>query len=423
MIEKKSNRANESYYYIEHNSGLPIYVYPKEGYTSTYVIFGTRYGSINTKFKANGELIEVPDGIAHYLEHKLFESEDGDAFSRYAKTGASANAFTSFDKTCYLFSCTKNFKESLEILLDFVQSPYFTDETVKKEQGIIGQEIGMFDDDPYWMLMFNLLKALYHEHPVKIDIAGTVESIAEITPKKLYDCYNAYYNLHNMVLCVVGNTNVDEVLEVADRILKPVEKVQTESLFPIEPENIVKARIEQKFPIAVKMFELGFKEKTSSERVNSHDMACTDVLLEAFASKSSKLYEELLNLGLISTASFDYEYFEGPGFATVIFSGESDDPDEVARIIRRHADELHKNKIDKESFETAKKTVYGRSLIILDSTEFICTNLVNGHFSKVELFDYIECVANLTLDEVNKRLEDQLISEKSALSVVSPLGD
>lgn len=421
MIKKISDRTNESYYYIEHSSGLPIYVYPKDGYNATYAIFGTRYGSINTKFKSNGEVISVPDGTAHYLEHKLFESEDGDAFTRYAKTGASANAFTSFDQTCYLFSCTENFKESLEILLDFVQSPYFTDETVQKEQGIIGQEIGMYADDPNWMVMFNLLRCLYHEHPVKIDIAGTVESIAKITPKTLYDCYNAYYNLHNMALCIVGNVDVDEVLKIADKTLKPVEKVEVESLFPSEPKDIVKSHIEQEFPIAVQMFELGFKEDVSSDRVNVHDTACTDILLEAFASKSSKLYEELLNLQLINTASFGYEYFEGPGFATVIFSGESENPEKVAEIIRAHADKLHEDKIDAESFERSKRAVYGRTLASLNNIEAIGTGIINGHFSGIGLFEYIEAVANLRLEDVNQRLNHELLSEYSALSIVRPI--
>ncbi len=199
--EIKSQLTGDKYYKVKHKSGLNIYVYEKEGYNSTYAVFGTRYGSINTTFSSNGgEKMTVPDGIAHYLEHKLFECEDGDAFAKYAKTGANANAFTSFDKTCYLFSTTDNFKESLEILLDFVQRPYFTEETVAKEQGIIGQEIKMYDDSPEWRVMFNLLEIMYHNHPVKIDIAGTVESIAKITPELLYKCYNTFYNLTNMAL-------------------------------------------------------------------------------------------------------------------------------------------------------------------------------------------------------------------------------
>ena len=200
--EIKSDILNEKYYKINHPSGLTVYVLPKENYSSAYAVFGTKYGSIDTRFKRSDsdKWTEVPEGIAHFLEHKLFESEDLDAFERYAKTGASANAYTSFDKTCYLFQCSSNFKENLKILLDFVQNPYFTPQTVQKEQGIIGQEITMYYDVPGWMSTFNLLRCLYKNHPVRIDIAGTVDSIAQITDKLLYDCYNTFYNLHNMAL-------------------------------------------------------------------------------------------------------------------------------------------------------------------------------------------------------------------------------
>lgn len=205
-----SARVGDHYFKASHPTGLTIYLYPKESGNTTYAIFGAKYGSIDNCFCRSDEKAPetVPEGIAHYLEHKLFESEDGDAFARFAKTGASANAYTSFESTCYLFSCTERFYESLEILLDFVQSPYFTKETVAKEQGIIGQEIKMYDDDPQWRVMFNYLRAMYHAHPIRLDIAGTVESIAKITPEYLYRCYNTFYNLHNMALVLVGKFDI-----------------------------------------------------------------------------------------------------------------------------------------------------------------------------------------------------------------------
>ena len=218
----KNEVLNEGYYEIDSDSGLKIFVYPKPKHNSTYAIFGTKYGSIDCAFKIDdSETVKVPEGITHYLEHKLFESEDGDAFSKYAKTGASANAYTSFDKTCYLFSTGDNFDESLKILLDFVQQPYFTEQTVQKEQGIIGQEITMYDDDPGWRVYFNLLRAIYHKNPVRIDIAGTIESISHINAELLYKCYNSFYNLHNMVLVVCGNVTPEQVLSIANERLKP----------------------------------------------------------------------------------------------------------------------------------------------------------------------------------------------------------
>ena len=423
MNEVKSERTGDSYFQVKHPAGLRIFVYPKKGYNATYAIFATKYGSINTKFAINGKEFTVPDGIAHYLEHKLFESEDGDAFARYAKTGASANAYTSFDMTGYLFSGTEQFKESLTILLDFVQSPYFTKQTVQKEQGIIGQEIRMYDDDPGWRVMFNLLGALYHNHPVKIDIAGTVESIADITAEKLYQCYESFYNLHNMVLCVAGNVNPDEVMELADKMLKPSKKLDVTTILPKEPQEIVKKRVEQQFPVAVPMFQLGFKEKACEERLTDKELALTDVLLEAMASKASPLFRRLMDAELINESSFGYEYFEGPGYATVIFSGESRDPDKTAQMIREEAERFHTAGVDAQTFERARRAVYGKTLASLNSADNIANVMANFAFADRELFRYIDAIANATLQELNERLRTQLLNDYSALSVVTPIKD
>ncbi|MDR2931473.1 MAG: insulinase family protein, partial [Oscillospiraceae bacterium] len=235
-----SARIKESYTKIEHASGLTMLLYPMRGFSSAYALFATKYGSVDTCFKTNEDedFLQVPEGIAHFLEHKLFESEDGDAFTRYAKTGASANAYTSFDRTAYLFSCTDNFNESLDILLDFVTKPYFTRETVQKEQGIIGQEIKMYEDNPEWRVFFNLLLALYHEHPLRVDIVGTVDSIAKIDADILYRCYSTFYNLNNMVLCIAGNFDVDDVVKAADRILKPSRDITIERKNKPEPRSV-----------------------------------------------------------------------------------------------------------------------------------------------------------------------------------------
>ncbi len=416
--EIKSDSLAEKYYKIKHDSGLTIYVYPKEGYSSTYAIFGTKYGSINNTFKVdNGEVVRVPDGIAHYLEHKLFESEDGDAFSRYAKTGANANAYTSFDKTCYLFSCTDNFEESLEILLDFVQSPYFTEETVAKEQGIIGQEIKMYDDSPSWRVMFNMLMNMYKNHPVRIDIAGTVESIAEITPEYLYTCYNTYYNLNNMVLCVAGNTTVETVLKIADKMLKKCEYHEIENIFEEEPEGVLSEFVEQKLPVGLPLFNLGFKETAPKRRVDEKTLACSEILLFLLASSTSSLYRKLMDENLIN-ASFAYEFFEGEGFLGTIFSGESRDPEKVATIIKEYIENLKKTGIDKDEFEIAKRATYGDAISGLNSTDNIANLITDFDFSDRELYTYIDAIANTTLEEVESRLCTMLCVDKTTLSVI-----
>ncbi len=425
-MEKKileSKRVGDKYYEIDHPTGLKIFVYPKENSNSTYAVFGTKYGSVDTCFKRSDEAdsCTVPEGIAHFLEHKLFENEDCDAFARYAKTGASANAYTSFDVTCYLFSCTENVYESLEILLDFVQSPYFTEQTVEKEQGIIGQEIRMYDDDPNWRVMFNLLGALYHNHPVKIDIAGTVESIAEITPELLYRCYNTFYNLNNMVLCVAGKVDVDKVLELADRMLKQNPPVTVEKTFAEEPRTVVTDFVEQKLSVAVPLFQLGFKEEVTAQRKTTREVVASEILMEILASESSPMFRRLLDAELINEASFSYEFFEGPGYASIIFAGESHDPKQAASIIQEEICKLKETGIDETAFNRARKAIYGRNVSALNSADNIANSMASMYFAGREMFDYFDVVAEMQLDDINAALQKQLDAQYSALSIVNPI--
>lgn len=421
LTEVKSERINDKYYVTKLNNGLKIFIYPKEGYNSTYALFGTKFGSINTCFRHQNEkeVIRVPDGIAHYLEHKLFESEDGDAFSKYAKTGANANAGTSFDTTCYIFSCTENFEESLKILINFVQSPYFTEKSVAKEQGIIAQEIKMYDDDPSWKAMVNLFKAMYHNHPIKADIAGTVESIAQITPQNLYECYNSFYNLNNMAICIAGKVDIDKTMKLINETVKPSKGIVPECIYEEEPYEIVKSMVEQAFPVSIPLFQLGFKEKAGKSRITAEEAVQTDILLHALASKSSELYRSLLNKELINE-SFGYEYLEGPEYAAVIFYGESKDPHETAKIIKSAIERKHKSGITEEEFLAAKKAVYGKSVAVLNSAEDVANLLMALEFSNKELFEVIETIAKTTLEDVNNRFKNQLDILNCALSVIVP---
>lgn len=422
--EVKSERLKESYFEIDHPSGLKILVYPKKNYAATYAVFGTRYGSIDTEFRLNGEekFTCVPEGIAHFLEHKLFESEDLDAFERYAKTGASANAYTSFDKTCYLFSCTGKFQESLEILLDFVTHPYFTEKTVQKEQGIIGQEIQMCRDEAGWEALFSLLRAMYKTHPVRIDIAGTVESIAEITPELLYKCYETFYNFSNMVLCVAGNVTLDEVLSVADRLLKPQKPIRIERKFHREPREVAESYTEETLSVAFPIFSLGFKEAVETPERSLREILISDIILEAVAGKTSAFYSELLEAGLINT-SFESEYFCGYGYAAWIFTGESPDGREVQKRITARIRALQESGISKADFERIRKKLYGRSIMQFNDIDGIANAMVSAYFCKEGLFDETEILQSLTLDEVNVRLRTALQTDCASLSVIKPEGE
>ncbi len=412
-----SDRIGEEYYKAVHSSGLTVIVYPKKGFRSTYASIGTKFGSIYSRFMCNGREISVPDGTAHYLEHKLFESEDGDAFSKYAKTGASANAYTSFDMTCYLFSCTDKFRESLEILIDLIQTPYFTEQTVAKEQGIISQEIKMYDDSPDWRVMMNLFRGLYHAHPINIDIAGSVETIAKITPDILYDCYNSYYNLHNMVMTIVGNASPDEVMSIVDSKIRADKPVETSIILPDEPYEVVTDYTEQIFPVNVPSFELGFKEKAPKNYADNKELAATSILMNSFTGSGSELYRKLQDEKLINS-TFGHQYLEGLGYRSVIISGESKDPKAAAEIIKDAVQRLHRDGVRKEDFENAKRMVYGKMIAGFDYKSSLASELMNGEFTGREIFEGAEAIAGVTLDDVNKRLEQQLDADNCCLSVV-----
>lgn len=420
MNEVRNELLNEVYYDIDHPSGLKILVMPKTGYESTYAIFATKYGSIDTMIQLeDGTFKEIPEGTAHFLEHKLFESEDLDAFERFAKTGASANAYTSFDRTGYLFSCSNNFKKNLEILLDFVQNPYFTQETVEKEQGIIGQEIDMYKDVPDWEVMFNCLRTMYSNLPVRIDIAGTQSSIAQITADVLYGCYDNFYNLHNMVLAVAGNATVEDVLEVADRVLKPVEGKQAQRKIIEEPKEVIADYCEEALCVATPQFMLGFKESHDAPERTAKEEITMELLLSMMFGSSSELYRRLFDEQLINS-SFGSEYFTGFGYSCVLIAGESKDPVKVADEIKKEIKYFRENGFDEKTFERTKKKLYGRMIMSMNDVDGLANNMVVSYFAGENIFTDFEIYKTITTDDVKKLLNETLDEKYSVLSVIKP---
>mgnify|MGYP004582779353 FL=1 len=418
--EVRNELLNEKYYDIDHPSGLKILVMPKENYSSTYAIFATKYGSIDTMIQmSDGSFKEIPEGTAHFLEHKLFESEDLDAFERFAKTGASANAYTSFERTGYLFSCSANFKKNLEILLDFVQNPYFTQATVEKEQGIIGQEIDMYKDAPDWEVMFNCLRTMYHNLPVRIDIAGTQESIAQITAKTLYGCYDNFYNLHNMVLAIAGNADVDEIVEVADKVLKPVEGKMAQRKVIDEPEEVIDNYIEEKLSVATPQFMFGFKESWDTPERTTKEEISMEILLDMISGQSSELYKRLFDGKLINN-SFGFEYFTGFGYSCVLFAGESNDPKKVAEEIVGEIGRFRETGFDETAFERTKKKLYGRMIMGMNDIEGLANNMAVSYFAGEDVFTDFEIFKTVTLDDVNDIFKKTLDENRSVLSVINP---
>ena len=417
----RNRRVNEEYIRIKHPSGCTICLYPMKGYSSAYALFGTNYGSVDTTFKTNKDkdFVTVPEGIAHYLEHKLFENDECDAFELYAKTGANANAFTSFDKTAYLFSCSQKFEENLEILLNFVQEPYFTDETVQKEQGIIGQEIKMYLDDPSWRVMFNGLQAIYHNNPVRIDIAGTVESIAKIDKDLLYRCYNTFYNLNNMVLSIAGNFDVDKTLEICDRLLKPSEDLGLEKIVPEEPYEVKEKRTVQKLSCSLPLFNVFFKMAPRKGIENVRDYIQYNIMLELCLGKTSRFYNDNYEQGLIND-TFNVGIFNGRGFFTAIADGESREPDKVFEEIKKELYRLRKEGVSKEEFENIKKKTYGELLTMFNNVESMATNLLSAEMDGVSVYEMVEAAANTAFENIVNKLEEFDI-ENSCISIVEPV--
>lgn len=422
MREIFNETIKEKMYHYEHESGLNVYVMPKKGFIKQYAMFATHYGSNDSQFIVPGEKNKtlVPDGIAHFLEHKMFEEEEGSIFEEFSKNGASANAYTNFTTTAYLFSSTDNFYDNLKLLLDFVQRPYFTDENVEKEKGIIAQEIRMYDDDPSWRLFFNMLGGLYHLHPVKVDIAGTIESISKIDKDILYKCYRTFYHPSNMVLFAVGDIDINKVLDIVNNSVK-ADKRQGEikRIYPNEPETINKNYVEQKMAVSMPLFNIGFKDYDvgyGGKKLLKKDIV-TQICLEILAGRSSDLYEELYNDGLIDS-TFDTEYVGEIDHGYSIIGGQSNDPEAVKQAV---LDKISKvDSIDDSDLNRIKRKITGRFLKSFNSVESISHNFITYYMRGINILDYTTTIEEITNDDVLDRFKTFFNEKNCVLSVIKP---
>lgn len=424
---RKNDKTGEELYYTTHSSGLGIYIISKKDYSKTYAIFGTRYGSVDSKFVVPGEseLTEVPDGIAHYLEHKMFDQPDGsNVFDKFSRYGGNANAFTSFNITAYLFSATSNIEENIETLMEYVQSPYFTEESVQKEQGIIGQEIRMYDDSGSWKLFFNFLNCLYKEHPVKKEIAGTVESISHITPEYLYKCYDTFYNLSNMSIVVVGNVDPVKISKVIENGVKKNEPFEEKikKVYPTEPDEVAKQYAEQSLSVAMPLFMTGFKDTNNGfggDELLKKSIE-TNIILKMLFGRSSKFYKSLYEKGLINNR-FSLEYTMQPDYAYSSIDGESSDPNAVYEAVINEVEETRKNGLSKEDFERIKKVVWGEYIRSQNDVEDYAVTFLQMLFMDIDYFNFYDVYKTITFEDVQKRFEEHFVKEHSALSVINPV--
>lgn len=423
-IEYRSEQLREHYFAVTHRSGLPVYVFPKK-MTSTYAILATRYGAMDTVLRGqSGEAITVPDGVAHFLEHKLFENPDGsDSFARFSAYGADANAYTTSNRTAYLFSCTDRFADSLTELLTFVTTPYFTPATVKKEQGIIAEEIRMYDDSPWDRCFQQLMETMFSRCGIRKSICGTETSIAQITDRLLYDCHRQFYQLTNMALVVCGDVTQEEILRVCDKVLPHTAAPRIPILRPEEeePSAVSAPYAEARMQVAKPIFTLGFKDavipKTPEARARRY--VAMNLLDEAVFSRSGRLWGELFEQGLL-TSSYSYGYSNTDRCAFHTVSGESDDPREIEARVVAHLTALCQSGIDREDLERARRVLYSDELQSYDSTEEIANELLSYLFDDTDIFAQPELIRSVTADEVNDLLPSLLREDCRCLSVVRP---
>ncbi|WP_210469377.1 pitrilysin family protein [Sporosarcina sp. 6E9] len=397
----------ETLYNEKLENGLDVYILPKRGFSKTYVTFTTKYGSIDRTFIPFGknEEVTVPDGIAHFLEHKLFEKEDGDVFQDFSVLGGSANAFTSFTRTSYLFSATDKLYENTEVLLDFVQEPYFTQKTVEKEKGIIGQEITMYDDQPDWRLYFGMIENMYHEHPVKIDIAGTIESIDEITAEHLHECYETFYHPSNMVFFVVGAVDPEEMMEFIKenqnkKTFIPAEEI-TRS-FPEEPDTV--AQPERTLSMDVTKPKLSFGMKCTKTDVSGEEMLirelASELVMDILFGRSSDFYANAYKNDLIDE-SYSYSFMLENGFGFSMISSDTEKPEDLEKAIRARLKEATTTwLITDEDLDRQRKRKIGQFMRSLNSIEFIANQFTRYSFNDMNLFDVVPTLEKMTLEDL-----------------------
>ena len=420
----ESPGLRERYIRVDHKSGLPIYVFPKP-FATTYAILAARYGSADVCFSCEGDrdFVTVPDGVAHFLEHKLFDNPDGsDAMARLSALGADANAYTDYRRTAYLFSCTERFGESLKELLRFVFSPYFTEQSVQKERGIIAEEIRMYDDSPWERCFSQLLKCLYEKNPVRKNICGTVESLSRITPELLFDCYRMFYQPSNMALVVCGNVTAEEVLEAADCVLpEPVPPRAIRRMEFAEGKGAAKRFASAPMQVAKPLFAIGFKDADipADPAARMFRDAAVSLLGEVIFSRSESFFSNLFEEGKL-TASYSYGYSICDTFAFYCISGESDNPEEIRDRLLETIGRIAENGVDPAILERCRRILLADCIRAFDSTEEIANDLLSFVFDGGEIFAYPDVLASVTPDHVNSLLRSVFRKENLALSVINP---
>ena len=417
----ESNKIKEKAYIENLENGMKVIIIPKPNLEKKYIIWGTHFGSIDNKFVMpnTGEEVSIPDGVAHFLEHKMFEQPNGtNSLDTLMALGLDANAYTTNDHTAYLFECSNNFYEGLDELMDYVQHPYFTDENVEKEKGIIAQEIKMYDDEPSWRLYMNAMDCMYKENPIKIDIAGSVDSISKITPDVLYKCYNTFYNPSNMTMVVCGNFIPEELLEeIKKRLVKKEEQGEIKRIYPEKEKEINKPNKEVKMEVSLPIFAIGYKdiEGMTEDIVKKH--IAIEILLNMIIGKSSDTYKELYESGILSSQpDMDYEFSNE--YAHVLISGQSKNPEIVKNKIEDIIKMYNENGLDTDLFKRIRKKIYGDYVMEYNNVGNIARMFLADSIKGINSFDYIEKFNEVTKEYTEDVMKNVFKRENMIMSVV-----
>ena len=417
----ENSKVKEKLYIEKLENGLTVMIIPKKNIQKKYIIWGTHYGSNDSTFIVPGEtqVTEVPKGVAHFLEHKMFEQENGkNSLDVLTALGVNANAYTTNDHTAYLYECTDNFYQALDEFMNYIQHPYFTDENVEKEKGIIGQEIMMYDDYPDWKVYLNALESMYHKHPVKLDITGTIETISKIDKDILYKCYNTFYNPSNMVMVISGDFEPEKLLEeIKKRLLDTKSKGEIKRIFEEEPKEIVKNKVEQKMEVSKPLYTIGIKDvpAENNEKVKKH--IAIEILLNIIIGASSELFKKLYDMGnSYSTPSIEYEF--DTNYAHILITGQSNNPEELFEKFKEQIRKMTKEGIKKEDFERTRKMIYGEYIKEYNDVIDIARMFLSDYFKGINSFEYLEEVNIINLEYINQILKEVFKEEKMILSVV-----
>ena len=421
MIVKPYPNLGETVYEAKLSNGLLSRVVTKPGFAKTYAFLAVDYGSMDTAFSKNGTVYRSPQGVAHYLEHKMFDMPDCNVMQLFSRYGGNPNAFTSYDITAYYVQCTDHFRENLELLLRYVTTPYFTEESVEKERGIIGQEIRMYEDNPDSVVFENLFAAVFANHPIRNSIAGTVESIGKITAQTLYDCYRGFYTPDNMMLCVVGDVDPEQVFSLAEELVP-----KGDGVLPTRdyggPERMLPAqkRVERSMEVAMPMFALGFKTEPASYGADAMKQEIIgDLAAEILVGESAPLYTKLYEENLIDSGfSCGYEGLKGVSMLSA--SGDSCDPERVYDAILKEAERIAAEGIDETLFLRLKRSALGRRMRDLDGFESICYRTCAYEFEGVDYFAFPEIFRSVTREQVREFLSGTVREERAAMSLVLP---